>query len=701
MSTNNQERPLEPGLGALEEALEETCSSGGEAHMHAKGCGCNVEATMHEHVEGCGCGCEDGDDDDDDDGLRGQRQVLWLAGGGLLFVVGLVLLGLGASAWLYWVALLASYLLLGGPVLLKAGRNLTHGRVFDENFLMSVATIGAICLGSVPEAAGVMLFYQVGEALQGLAVRRSRRSISDLMDIRPDFARVLKDSGLVTVAPESVSIGETIIVQPGDRVPLDATVVAGQSALDMTALTGESAPRTVREDDTVLSGSVNLSGVLTLRVTEGFGQSTASKIIELVEHAAQKKAPTERFITRFARYYTPVVVGLAVLIALLPPLLFGLPWIEWIQRALIFLVISCPCALVISIPLGFFAGIGKAARAGILVKGGNYLEALAKLETVVFDKTGTLTRGAFDVVAMHPAPGVSVDGLLQVAAWAEAYSNHPIALSVRRAYGQPIAAERLEAPQEIAGQGVCVLIDGVEALVGNRELLAERGIAVVEAVEGAGTKAYVALGGAFYGSLVVADEAKPDARDAILALKGLGVRQTVMLSGDDAETASETAAALGLDAAWGGLLPHQKIEALERLELEEKGGRGGSRGRGGRLGRLAFVGDGINDAPALARADVGIAMGGLGSDAAIEAADVVLMTDEPSKLAEAVRIARMSQRVVTQNIVFVLVVKALFLLLGALGLISMWEAVFADVGIALLAVLNSMRILRMRLDTAG
>ena len=579
---------------------------------------------------------------------------------------------------------LAAYITLGGDVVLRALKNMARGQLFDENFLMSVATVGALVIGQPAEAVGVMLFYQLGEFFQDQAVEKSKNSIARLMDIRPDYANLKKGDDIVTVPPDTVRVGEIIIIKPGEKIPLDGIIIEGNSMLDTSALTGESVPRKAAVSDTVLSGCVNQSGVLTVEVTKTFGESTVSKIINLVENAASKKAKTENFITTFARYYTPAVVACAVLLAVLPPLLLDGAWGSWVYRALIFLVISCPCALVLSIPMSFFGGIGGAAKKGILVKGGNYLEAVNHLDIAVFDKTGTLTKGVFKVTAVIPANGFSGETLLEQAARAETFSNHPIALSVMEEYGKEVSRHNLAEYTELAGYGVSVTVDGKIILAGNQNLMLQKNIAFQEA-RNAGTKVYVAVDGVYAGCIVIADEIKPDSRGAISALKTRGVRKTVMLTGDNPQIAGTVAAELGLDEVYGGLLPHEKVAKLEDLNRRKRQG-----------GKLAFVGDGINDAPVLAMADIGIAMGGLGSDAAIEAADVVLMTDEPSKLTELMDIARFTTRVVRQNICFALGVKAVFLLLGAFGIATMWEAVFADVGVCLLAVFNSMRIMRAK-----
>lgn len=574
-----------------------------------------------------------------------------------------------------FILLLVSYLVLGYDVLLQAARNIVKGHLFDENFLMSLSSIVAICIGEAPEAVAVMLFYQIGEYFQHLAVDCSRRSISALMDIRPDTATVCRQGEYLTVAPEAVAVGEIILVKPGEKIPLDGMVETGTSMLDTRALTGESVPRTVRPGDDVLSGCINGSGVLTIRVSKPFRQSTVSKILELTEKAAHSKAPTENFITTFARYYTPAVVILAALLALIPPLFVG-NWMDWLHRGCVFLVISCPCALVISVPLAFFGGIGAASRHGILVKGGNYLEALNKIDTVVFDKTGTLTKGSFQVTQIFPAPGFTREQVLEYAACAESFSTHPIARSILAAYGKTVDTSTLSQYREIPGRGVCVTAQQNVLLAGSEALMVQEHIPF-HPCEMAGAKVYIGRNGVYTGCVLISDEVKPDARAAIVQLKNLGIKKTVMLTGDDQTIARDMCQSLGLDTYHAQLLPDQKVEILEQLS-----------------GRSAYVGDGINDAPVLARADVGIAMGALGSDAAIEAADVVLMTDEPKKLCDALVIAKATRRIVVQNIVFALGIKGLFLILGALGLTGMWLAVFADVGVALLAVANSVRILR-------
>jgi Cd2+/Zn2+-exporting ATPase len=613
------------------------------------------------------------------------RQAARFSAGILFFAAGIVLERVfNADEYISAAAIVISYLLFGGDVLLQAAKNITRGKIFDEHFLMSAATIGAFAIGEFHEAAAVMLFYQIGEMFQDMAVRRSKKSITGLMDIRPDYANLVRDGEVVRVSPGAVAVGDIIIVKPGEKIPMDGVVITGESMLDTAALTGESIPRKASASDTVLSGCVNLNGVLTISVTKLFGESTAAKIIDLVENAVAKKAPAEKFITKFAKYYTPAVVGFAALISLIPPLAFGQAWSEWVNRGLIFLVISCPCALVISIPLSYFGGIGGASRNGVLVKGGNYLEALGSLDTVVFDKTGTLTKGVFRVTKMIPADGVSENDLLETAAYAETYSSHPIAVSIRAAHAGDIYPDAVADYKEIPGNGVSAAVKGRRVLAGNASLMSDNGIKRFE-VKDAGTKIYVAVDGGYAGCIVISDEIKTGSRDAIIKLRGLGVRRAVMLTGDGQESADAVANALGLDGAYAGLLPAGKVEKLESLEREKAS-----------KGKLAFVGDGINDAPVLARADVGVAMGAMGSDAAIEAADVVLMTDEPEKLACAVDIARATKRIVWQNIILALGVKGVFLAMGALGATTMWGAVFADVGVALLAVLNAMRIIRFK-----
>ena len=580
------------------------------------------------------------------------------------------------------VMYLIPYFVIGWDILWKAVRNIGHGQVFDENFLMCVATIGALVLGEYSEAVGVMLFYQVGELFQSYAVGKSRKSIAQLMDIRPDVANVEREGQILEVDPEEVAVGEVIVIRPGEKVPLDGVVIEGASALNTAALTGESAPRDVAPGGELLSGCVNLTGLLKARVTKEFGQSTVAKILDLVENAAAKKAKAENFITRFAKYYTPAVVFAALALAVIPSLVTG-NWSVWVHRALTFLVISCPCALVISIPLSFFGGIGGASAQGILVKGGSYLELLAKTETVVFDKTGTLTQGVFEVAALVPAPGVEEHTLLEAAALAEAHSGHPIAQSLRRASGGDIDPGRVADVEEIPGCGVSALVDGRRVLAGNEKLMQREGVAFQPCGQ-VGTVVHVARDGQYLGCAVIADQVKPTAPGAVRALKERGIR-TVMLTGDSRAVGEAVAARLGLDQVYTQLLPGDKVDRLEEL-LRSKSARG----------VLAYVGDGVNDAPVLSRADVGIAMGAMGSDAAIEAADVVLMDDDPAKLSAAMDIARKCLGIVRQNIVFALGVKGACLILGAFGMASMWEAVFADVGVAVIAILNATRMLKTR-----
>ena len=578
---------------------------------------------------------------------------------------------------------LSCYVVIGWDIVWKAVTNILHGQVFDENFLMTIATIGALILGEHSEGVAVMLFYQVGEWFQSYAVSKSRRSITSLMDIRPDYANIEQDGKLVQVDPDEVQIGSTIIVKPGERIPLDGTIIKGSSALDTSALTGESMPREVEPGMEVISGCINQTGILTIRTTKEFGESTVAKILDLVENASDKKGRIENFITRFARYYTPAVVFAALALAILPPIITGQAFSIWIYRALTFLVISCPCALVISIPLSFFGGIGGASKIGVLVKGSNYLEALAHAEMVVFDKTGTLTKGSFSVSEIH-SNDMKDHQLLELAAYAEDYSNHPISLSIKNAYGKKIDNTRITDVQEIAGHGVQALIDGKTVLAGNAKLMIREHIKYT-ACPSVGTVVYVACNGKYAGCIVIEDEIKADAPAAIRSLKSAGIRRTVMLTGDADAVGKKVANRLGLDQAYTELLPADKVDRVEDL-LKQKSEKG----------TLVFVGDGINDAPVLARADIGIAMGGLGSDAAIEAADVVLMTDEPSKIATVMRIARKTIRIANQNIVFALGIKFLVLILGAFGYANMWAAVFADVGVSVIAILNAIRAMRVK-----
>ncbi|MRN55379.1 heavy metal translocating P-type ATPase [Paenibacillus monticola] len=610
-----------------------------------------------------------------------RRILLRLGGGGILAAAGMLL---QLSGLLELLIFLAAYLIVGGEVVWRAARNIVRGQVFDENFLMAVATIGAFAIGEYPEGVAVMLFYQIGELFQGLAVNKSRRSITALMDIRPEFAFLKIGEELKKVSPEDVSIGDIIVVKPGEKVPLDGTILQGSAMMDTSALTGESVPRSAGPGSAVLSGFINRNGVITIEVTQTFGESAVSKILELVQNASSNKAKTENFITKFARGYTPVVVITALLLATLPPLFIsGATFTDWIYRALVFLVISCPCALVVSIPLGFFGGIGAASKSGILIKGSNFLEALNDVKVVVFDKTGTLTKGQFNVTGIYPAEGKSESELLRVAAYAESHSNHPIAESIRAAYGESIAKEGILDYNEISGHGIAVTVDGKAVLAGNARLMEREGISYKVPGQ-SGTVVHIAIDKQYGGYLVIADEVKDDSLRAIQALKALGIRRTVMLTGDAASVAEAVGKQLGVDEVHAELLPQHKVEAIERLEGQKSAKE-----------KIVFVGDGINDTPVLARADIGIAMGGLGSDAAIEAADIVIMTDEPSKIAVAIGIAKRTRAIVWQNIIFALGVKVVFLVLGAFGIATMWEAVFSDVGVTILAVLNSVRALKV------
>ena len=606
-----------------------------------------------------------------------KKMLMRILASAVLFVIALLI---PAKGWLKLVIFLVPYLLVGYKVLIKAGKNILHGQVFDENFLMCVATIGAFVLGEYLEAVAVMLFYQIGELFEDYSVGRSRRSIADLMDIRPEVARVERDGNEVEVDPEEVQIGETIVVRPGDRVPLDGTVISGRSSMDTAALTGESVPRTVREGDSVISGCINQSGVLKVRVDKAFGESTVSRILELVENSGDRKAQAEKFITRFARWYTPAVCISALLLAVIPSLITG-RWSEWVGRALMFLVVSCPCALVISIPLSFFGGIGGASKQGILIKGGNFLEALANVDIVVFDKTGTLTKGTFKVVDVN-AKEITRENLIELTALAESQSTHPISRSIQEHYGKEIDHSRVCEVQEISGKGVCATVDGRAVAAGNAALMQSMSLKP-DTVNHAGTIVHVAVDGKYAGYIVISDEIKDDAKQAIADLHKMGVRKTVMLTGDRTATGESVAKEIGIDEAHCELMPADKVSHVERLIGERR-----------KNGTLAFVGDGINDAPVLARADLGIAMGALGSDAAIEAADIVLMNDKPSSIATAIAISRKTHRIVNENIAFALIVKAIVLVLSALGKTTMWAAVFADVGVSVLAILNAMRALR-------
>ena len=594
-----------------------------------------------------------------------------------------VLLSLN-NEWLQIALFIISYIIVGGDVVKRAVKNIFKGQVFDENFLMSIATIGAFFIGEYPEGVAVMLFYQVGELFQSYAVGKSRKSIASLMDIRPDYANVKKGDELVKVDPDEVQIGDIIVIKAGEKIPLDGKVIEGSSMIDTSALTGESVPREVEVGSDILSGCININGVITAEVTKEFGESTVSKILDLVENASSKKSNSEQFITKFARYYTPVVVIIAVFLAIIPPLVIdGATFSDWIYRALAFLVVSCPCALVISIPLSFFGGIGGASKKGVLVKGSNYLEALAETEIVVFDKTGTLTKGVFNVQEIHPE-GVSKEELLELTAHAESYSNHPISLSLKRAYSKEIDNGRISDVEEISGHGVIATVDGKKVMVGNIKLMKMMDISYFKG-ELIGTIVHVAVNNKYIGYIVIADEVKEDSAQAIKELKAANIKQTVMLTGDNKSIGSKVAKELGLDKVYAELLPADKVEKLEELFSQKS-----------KKGKLAFVGDGINDAPVLARADIGIAMGGLGSDAAIEAADVVIMTDEPSKIATTMKISKKTLKIAHQNIVFAIGIKIIVLILSAFGITTMWAAIFADVGVTIIAVLNAFRALNVK-----
>ncbi|MGB5824296.1 MAG: heavy metal translocating P-type ATPase [Proteocatella sp.] len=602
----------------------------------------------------------------------------------VLFVAAFTVADRSISLILYVMA----YFVIGFEVVWKALKNIIKGEVFDENFLMTIATIGAFAIGEYPEAVAVMLFYEVGEFFQDYAVSRSKKSIAELMDIRPDYANVMLNDEWHMLSPEEVEVDDIIEIKPGERIPLDAVVVGGYSMIDTAALTGEAVPKSVKAGDEILSGCININGVITAKVTKKYAESTVSKILNLVENASSKKSKSEKFITKFARYYTPVVVGFAALLATVPPIVMGQGFEQWISRALIFLVISCPCALVISVPLSFFGGIGGASRQGILVKGSNYLEALAKAEIVVFDKTGTLTKGVFEVHDIKPSENpktekFSIEEILEFAAYAESYSNHPISDSLKKAYGKAIDKNRISDVEEIAGHGVKARVDGKLVYAGNNRLMEIFEIGF-ESQELAGTVVHVAVNGKYAGHILISDELKEDSKKAVSELKKSGIKKIIMLTGDSKSSGEAVAELLGIDYVYSELLPVDKVEKLEELfaSLSTKG-------------KLVFVGDGINDAPVLARADIGIAMGGIGSDAAIEAADVVIMTDEPSKIVNAINVSRKTLKIANQNIVFALGVKAIVLVMGTMGLATMWAAVFADVGVSFLAVINAMRAMKM------
>ena len=598
----------------------------------------------------------------------------------ILFIIALVINF--PNEWINKALYIIAYLIVGFEVVLEAVENIFKGEVFDENFLMTIATIGAFAIGEFPEAVAVMLFYQVGELFQSYAVDKSRKSIASLMDIRPDYANVKRNNKVSKINPEEVKIGETIIVKPGEKIPLDGKIIKGNSMLDTSALTGESLPREVKENDEVLSGCINQNGLLEIKVTKEFGESTVSKILDLVENASSKKSKSENFITKFAKYYTPAVVIIAVFLAVIPTLVIeGAEFTDWLYRALTFLVVSCPCALVISIPLGFFGGIGGASKKGILVKGSNYLESLSNSEIVVFDKTGTLTKGVFEVQKIETV-GISKEELIKYAAYAESYSNHPISVSIKKAYGEEINTNLISKTEELSGRGVVARIEDKEVLAGNEKLMQEKNVKYTKCNE-VGTIVYIAINNEFAGYIVISDEIKEDSKKAIDDLKRNNIKQTVMLTGDRKDVGESVAKEIGIDKVYTELLPDGKVEKVEQL-LKEKTEKG----------KLVFVGDGINDAPVLALADIGVAMGGLGADSAIEAADIVIMTDEPSKINTAINISKKTMRIVKQNIVFAIGIKIAVLILSAFGLSTMWEAVFADVGVSVIAIINSLRALK-------
>ena len=608
-----------------------------------------------------------------------KKSLIQIIISAILFAIGLLVPF--SNEWITKGIYIVAYLIVGLEIVIKAIKNIFKGEVFDEHFLMAVATIGAFAIGEFPEAVAVMLFYQIGELFQDYAVDKSKESITNLMDIRPDVAVVKRNGKLETVKPETVKIGEEIVVKPGEKIPLDGTIIDGRSMLDTSALTGESVPRSAKIGEKVLSGCINQSGVLTIKVEKEFVESTVSKILDLVENASNKKSKSENFITKFAKIYTPTVVGIAVLLAIIPP--FLLNWgsfSEWLERALTFLVVSCPCALVISIPLGFFGGIGGASRKGVLIKGSNYLELLSKTDIFVFDKTGTLTEGVFEVQKINPVD-ISEEELLKIAAYAESYSNHPISASIKKAYQKEINQEIIEKTEEISGKGIVSQIENKTVVIGNNKIMQEKGIEYKESND-IGTILYVAINNKFEGSIVIADKIKEDAKQTIQGLKRNNVSKNVKLTGDKKEIAEKVAKQIEIDEVYTDLLPDQKVEKVEELMKQKT-----------EKGKLAFVGDGINDAPVLAISDIGIAMGGLGSDAAIEAADIVIMNDKPSKILEAIKISNKTMRIVKQNIIFAISVKILVLILGACGIATMWEAVFADVGVSFIAILNSLRAL--------
>lgn len=667
---------------------EEGCHCEGHQHEHHHGEGCHCEGHQHDNMEKCNCKKEHHHNheksshshehikDEKENDLLGKVPFIF----GLIIYVVAIAMG---SNDVYGIILFGvAYILIGGEVVLSAIKNISHGELFDENFLMTLATIGAFAIGEYTEAVAVMVFYKIGEIFQDYAVNKSRKSISSLMDIRADYANKLVNNKEEKVSPEDVEIDDIIVIKPGERVPLDGIVLEGEGSLDTSALTGESVPRDIHKGEEILSGAINLNGVLKVKVTKEYGESTVSRILDLVENAGSKKAPTEKFITKFSKYYTPIVVIVAVILAIVPPLVIsGAEFSDWLYRALIFLVVSCPCALVISVPLGLFAGIGAASSKGILVKGGNYLEAIKDTEIVVFDKTGTLTKGVFDVVKIN-AIGISKEELLEIAALGESFSNHPIGQSIVKAYSKSINKDLIKDYEEISGNGIKATIKGKKVLLGNYKLMKQYGISCIVKDE-AGTIVNVAIDGEYKGYILIADEIKETSKKAIEELKKLGIKKTVMLTGDNKKVAEAVGKNVGVDEVCSELLPAGKVEELEKL-LKEKSSKG----------KLIFVGDGINDAPVLARADIGVAMGGIGSDVAIEVSDVVLMKDDVSSISDAINIAKKTNKILWQNIVFSLIIKAIVLVLGALGMANIWEGVFADVGVTLLAVLNSMRALK-------
>lgn len=680
---HEQEHRTHGGCDAhTDDGCHGTCCCGGHGHEehHHHGHDHGDSCCGHDHDHG-GCSCGH-DHSHEQDPAEARRELITLAVSAVLLAAGILSKSfLSGTPWISTVILLAAFFSVAAEILVEAAKNIRRGEIFGESFLMAIAGIGAVCIGEIPEGVMVFLLYRLGEYLQTKAVSSSRKSISALLDVRPDRANLLENGVSREVDAEDVQIGQTILVRPGEKIPLDGVILSGESQLDTAALTGESVPRDAAVGQAVLAGCINLSGALEIRVEKSFGESTASKILELVENASEKKASSEKFITRFARVYTPIVCLAAVIVAVVPPLVNLMPWSRSIYSALCFLVISCPCALVISVPLSFFAGIGRASREGVLVKGGNHLETIAEAQIVAFDKTGTLTEGRFSVSGFHTAAGISQEKLLELAAQAEARSTHPIAQSILAAYTGEIDGTRLEDYREISGHGVSVTVDGRRILAGKRDYLLEEGVSLPEAPNSAATAVYVAEDGVYQGAVLLRDAPKKDAKEAIRALRSLGIQKTAMLSGDSRGVVEEIAGEIGLDYAAGELLPQDKLEELGRLRSQLTG-----------KGRLLYAGDGINDTPVLASADIGIAMGGLGADAAIETADVIIMGDEPGKIASGIRIARRTNRIAAENIVFAIAVKVLVMLLSVTGHVELWAGVFADVGVCMLCVLNTLRI---------